>query len=280
MNVLVGTTVLEVGIDIPHANIIIIERAERFGLTQLHQLRGRIGRARKDSEQNDNLDCHCVLLTDAYENVETEKSSTATKSNAIKRLEVLRNTTDGSKIAEADLLLRGTGEVLGRVQSGMKIGLTTDIKSHLGMVLIASKFGRSFSDTWQKRHNMSTSSDSSNMNFNEQYTYGGFWEGELIDSFYKKKPFPLSSSYMVSSADGFTLRILLCLFGQWTNGTKEGSCWLALLTLHHKAVPVVLRLPSQRTPTFAMTNHSIHPPFPSLHPLTLLRFLLLVIMIV
>ena len=100
--ILVSTTVIEVGIDIPQATVMIIEHAERFGLSQLHQLRGRVGRGSDQSS--------CLLL---YQNPIGE--------NAKKRIETLRKTNDGFIIAEQDLLLRGSGEILGTRQSGFHI---------------------------------------------------------------------------------------------------------------------------------------------------------------
>ncbi|MDR3290083.1 MAG: ATP-dependent DNA helicase RecG [Rickettsiales bacterium] len=97
--VLVSTTVIEVGIDVPQATIIVIENPERFGLAQMHQLRGRVGRGNKQS--------YCLLL---YER---------TSENFKKRMEILKKTSDGFKIAEEDLKLRGSGEILGKKQSGM-----------------------------------------------------------------------------------------------------------------------------------------------------------------
>lgn len=99
VQVLVATTVVEVGVDVPNANVMVIYNAERFGLAQLHQLRGRIGRGEHKS--------YCVLVTDG-------KSP-----DALKKLRVLEATGDGFKIAEEDLILRGPGEVLGTAQSGM-----------------------------------------------------------------------------------------------------------------------------------------------------------------
>ncbi|WP_018687837.1 ATP-dependent DNA helicase RecG [Ahrensia kielensis] len=98
--ILVATTVIEVGVDVPDATIIVIEHAERFGLSQLHQLRGRVGRGDQDSS--------CLLL---YKDPLGETSRA--------RLEVMRQTEDGFRIAEEDLQLRGEGEVLGTRQSGM-----------------------------------------------------------------------------------------------------------------------------------------------------------------
>ena len=95
-----ATTVVEVGVDVPDATIMVIENAERFGLAQLHQLRGRIGRGREAST--------CILL---YKEPLGEMSKA--------RLKVIRETTDGFQIAEEDLKLRGEGDVLGTRQSGL-----------------------------------------------------------------------------------------------------------------------------------------------------------------
>ena len=109
-NTLISTTVLEVGVDVPNANVMLIENAERFGLAQLHQLRGRIGRGEHKS--------YCILLTSAQ-----EKETSA-------KLAVLERTRDGFEVAEADWELRGPGDLLGTAQSGLpalKIGnLKTD----------------------------------------------------------------------------------------------------------------------------------------------------------
>jgi ATP-dependent DNA helicase RecG len=104
-NALISTTVLEVGVDVPNANVMLIENAERFGLAQLHQLRGRIGRGEHKS--------YCILLTSV-----SPKEASA-------KLKVLENTNDGFEVAEADWELRGPGDLLGTAQSGLpalKIG--------------------------------------------------------------------------------------------------------------------------------------------------------------
>jgi ATP-dependent DNA helicase RecG len=98
-DVLVATTVIEVGIDVPNASVMLIEDAERFGLAQLHQLRGRVGRGPHRS--------FCILLSDATDPLARE------------RLEVVRGSQDGFAIAEADLRLRGAGNLLGTRQSGL-----------------------------------------------------------------------------------------------------------------------------------------------------------------
>jgi len=99
LDVLVSTTVIEVGIDIPQASLMVIEHAERFGLAQLHQLRGRVGRS--------DIPSYCVLMSD-YRGSE----------NARKRLRIMEQTNDGFRIAEADLEIRGPGEFMGTRQSG------------------------------------------------------------------------------------------------------------------------------------------------------------------
>ena len=107
---LISTTVLEVGVDVPNATVMLIENAERFGLAQLHQLRGRIGRGEHKS--------YCILLTSGQAKEASEK------------LAILEGTNDGFKVAEADLELRGPGDLLGTAQSGLpalKVGnLRTD----------------------------------------------------------------------------------------------------------------------------------------------------------
>jgi len=101
--ILVATTVIEVGVDVPNATVMLVEHAERFGLSQLHQLRGRVGRGAAKS--------HCLLLTGT--------SGAEWGPAARERLKVMEDTTDGFRIAEADLELRGPGEFLGTRQSGM-----------------------------------------------------------------------------------------------------------------------------------------------------------------
>src|SRR5690606_4064812 len=99
-NIMVATTVIEVGVNVPNASVMIIESAERFGLSQLHQLRGRVGRGAEQS--------YCILMTG-------HKLSDDSKT----RLQTMVKTTDGFEIAEVDLRLRGPGDIMGTQQSGV-----------------------------------------------------------------------------------------------------------------------------------------------------------------
>jgi ATP-dependent DNA helicase RecG len=131
---LVATTVVEVGVDVKDATIIVIERAERFGLAQLHQLRGRVGRGDKPSA--------CVLL---YSEVNGEQwtvngdNSVHHPPSTVHRLSILRETEDGFKIAEADLALRGAGELLGVRQSGLPKTIFMDLFYHQELLEQARK---------------------------------------------------------------------------------------------------------------------------------------------
>jgi len=102
LDVLVATTVIEVGVDVPNASIMIVQEADRFGLAQLHQLRGRVGRGEHQS--------YCLLVSRAKEEL-TEMAS--------ERLDAMVSTTDGFELAEVDLELRGHGQLLGTRQKGL-----------------------------------------------------------------------------------------------------------------------------------------------------------------
>lgn len=114
--ILVATTVIEVGVNVPNASVMIIENAERFGLSQLHQLRGRVGRGAEQS--------YCVLVTNDKIGNETRQ-----------RIEVMCRTTDGFEIAEADLRLRGPGDLEGTMQSGLAFDLKIASLAKDGQIL-------------------------------------------------------------------------------------------------------------------------------------------------
>ncbi len=118
--ILVSTTIIEVGIDFPNANTIIIENANKFGLSQLHQLRGRVGRGDKDST--------CILMF---------KSNLS--ENAKKRIKILKDTNDGFLISEEDMKLRGFGDILGFKQSGIKNFKLADPIQNSDLFLLAEK---------------------------------------------------------------------------------------------------------------------------------------------
>ena len=111
LDLLVATTVIEVGVDVPNASLMIIENAERFGLAQLHQLRGRVGRGTQDSV--------CVLLYHG-----------SLSQLARERLKAMRETNDGFEIARRDLEIRGPGEVLGTKQTGLMQLRVADLLKH------------------------------------------------------------------------------------------------------------------------------------------------------
>ena len=121
IKILVSTTVIEVGIDFPNANLIIIENANKFGLAQLHQLRGRVGRGNKEAT--------CILL---YKD--------SLSKNAIKRIKILKESDDGFFIAEQDLKLRGFGDLTGFQQSGLKNFRFADPNIHEELFKLAENF--------------------------------------------------------------------------------------------------------------------------------------------
>ena len=133
MKILVATTVIEVGIDVPRATIIVIENAERFGLAALHQLRGRVGRG--------NLQSYCILLYGR--NITAE---------GMRRLDVLTETDDGFAIAEQDLIMRGTGELLGTRQSGWINYHFVDYVRHRDLFKLAASAARDMVgvDAWMR----------------------------------------------------------------------------------------------------------------------------------
>ena len=118
--ILVSTTIIEVGIDFPNANVIVIENANKFGLSQLHQLRGRVGRGNKEST--------CILMF---------KSNLS--ENAKKRINILKNSNDGFEISEEDMKIRGFGDILGFKQSGIKSFKLADPIHNHDLFILAEK---------------------------------------------------------------------------------------------------------------------------------------------
>ena len=123
ISILVSTTVIEVGIDFPNANLIIIENSNKFGLAQLHQLRGRVGRGEKKGT--------CILLF-----------KEGLSKNAVKRIKILKQSDDGFFIAEEDMKLRGFGDLIGYQQSGIKNFRFADPVIHKDLFDLAEKYVR------------------------------------------------------------------------------------------------------------------------------------------
>ena len=115
-NILVSTTVIEVGVDVPNASVMVIESAERFGLSQLHQLRGRVGRGAERS--------YCILMKGTKVSKESQK-----------RLDLLCQTENGFELAEEDMKMRGPGDLEGTMQSGLPITLSIASLARDGLIL-------------------------------------------------------------------------------------------------------------------------------------------------
>lgn len=129
-DILVATTVVEVGVDVPNASVMLIENAERFGLSQLHQLRGRVGRGADQS--------YCFLSTKDYFRYQLQRSDTsADRASAAIRLRTMEETTDGFRIAEVDLNLRGPGDMLGTRQSGLPEFRFVDLVADTPLIAVA-----------------------------------------------------------------------------------------------------------------------------------------------
>ena len=122
LDVLVSTTVIEVGVDVPRANLMIVEDADRFGLSQLHQLRGRVGRG--------SLESYCILV------------SGSEGETARERLSLLCQTGDGFRVAEADLKLRGPGDFFGKRQHGLPAFALADLGSDMNILTCAQESAR------------------------------------------------------------------------------------------------------------------------------------------
>ena len=122
IQVLICTTVVEVGVDVPNAAVMVIENAERFGLSQLHQLRGRVGRGQYESS--------CILITDN------------TSDECVKRMKIMSSTSDGFKISEEDLKMRGPGDFFGSAQHGLPPLKIADIACNMELMNKAQNCAR------------------------------------------------------------------------------------------------------------------------------------------
>jgi ATP-dependent DNA helicase RecG len=127
-SVLVATTVIEVGVNVPNASIMVIERAEIFGLAQLHQLRGRVGRGSEEST--------CLLMYQA-----------PLSEGGRRRLEVLRETEDGFRLSEVDLEMRGAGDLIGTAQSGLPRFRIADMERQAALMAVAQSDARTLLET-------------------------------------------------------------------------------------------------------------------------------------
>ena len=141
-SLLVSTTVVEVGVDVPDASICVIDRAEYFGLSQLHQIRGRIGRGERPPQEILN-ECYCVLLYDDLKVGVTELPDVDVNETDggifyepcdAEKLKILEQSNDGFEIAEADLKIRGPGDLFGIIQHGYKNYRVTDLKFHAHLI--------------------------------------------------------------------------------------------------------------------------------------------------
>jgi ATP-dependent DNA helicase RecG len=130
LDVLVATTVIEVGVDVPNATIMIVQEADRFGLAQLHQLRGRVGRGAEQS--------YCLLVSRAPDEL---------SESALERLEAMVATSDGFELAERDLEIRGEGQLVGARQSGLTDLRFTQLRVDRDLLAEAKELAGALADT-------------------------------------------------------------------------------------------------------------------------------------
>jgi ATP-dependent DNA helicase RecG len=135
IDILVSTTVIEVGVDVANATVMLIEHADRFGLAQLHQLRGRVGRGTHESK--------CLLMTPHRLN-----------DVARQRLQAMVSTTDGFRLAEVDLQLRGPGEMAGTRQSGIPEFRVANLMTDAAILALAEKEARQWAERKEERENL------------------------------------------------------------------------------------------------------------------------------
>ena len=202
VSVLVSTTVIEVGIDIKNVDILVVENAERFGLSALHQLRGRLGR-----EGSTNLSHHCILLSE-----DQRYSAEDGPSKSLKRLDILRETMSGQQVAEADLMLRGPGDLIGNAQSGLHEGRVVNPDAHWHMLSAATVYGRAFAETAEMMKELEKS---------DCMLMKNILTGER--SFYHQT----GASY----ESGFVLRIMMALFADWNSKGDDNNTLKAIATL-------------------------------------------------
>ncbi len=229
VDVLVGTTVLEVGVDIPSVTILVVEGADRFGLSQLHQLRGRVGRVISTNREmvedtSGALDCHCILLTSKLDRPLVKYSE---KLSTLDRLQVLKDFDDGARIAVADFTIRGPGDLLGKRQSGFCNGYSIEPWSHWGMIAAASKLGRFFLEGGNQRMSLKNMQRKNEESLYSQQIaeFGCTHEGSLIETYLEHgldETFYANAS--ASTRDGIILRAFLALFGQWTTPLEQQQC--------------------------------------------------------
>lgn len=201
-----------VGIDVPDVNVMIVEDADRFGLSQLHQLRGRIGRA----GSREDLKCHYILLSSVANNGQTDGN------DSLSKLEVLRESTCGSVIADADYMLRGPGDTLGFLQSGIKNGRTLSSDHHWELTDAAALYGRRFmqpllsSTTSDRTDSTSTATNILMRHFAEEKAQEHFCE-----SYASCKP-------------GFAMRVMMTLFSEFHDDsrTQNNSALDTISALH------------------------------------------------